>query len=69
MAFFSRAGVKSGLCINCLKLRNKDGECKCNTGEGTASCMGCGAKGFVPDKTAPEMELRRKIGCNCGSGS
>jgi hypothetical protein len=69
MAFRSRAGIKSGLCINCLKIRNKDGECRCTTGDGSASCMGCGATGFVPDKKAPEMELRKKIGCNCGSGS
>lgn len=69
MAFFSRAGKTSGVCKGCNRIKNTEGECGCAHGDGHATCMGCGAEGFVPDKNADEKTIRAKIGCNCGSGS
>jgi len=65
MAFFSKAGKTSGVCRDCNTLTNKAGECACTSGSGHATCSGCGANGFVPNKNADESEIRGKIGCIC----
>lgn len=68
MAFFSKEGKTSGVCKGCKRIKNVEGECSCNSGGTDAECVGCGAKGYVPDRHAGEAVIRQKIGCNCGSG-
>jgi hypothetical protein len=67
MAFFSRAGKKSGVCRHCNSLPDHYGECKCSMGKGMAECTGCGAKGPIPNTRETPERSRLRIGCSCSS--
>ena len=67
MGLFSREGKSSGVCRDCKMLKNSNNDCKCTANDGKASCTGCGAKGYVPNRDAHPDEIRSQIGCSCGS--
>lgn len=67
MAFFSRAGKKSGVCRHCNSLPDHYGDCKCQMGRGTAECTGCGAKGVIPNVRESHERSMARIGCTCSS--